>query len=56
MDKKTRKKLDVLRKKVNHLEQQLAGATRQMDDPREVERLRAELEQARAQVEKLKKG
>ena len=54
MDKKVKKKLDVLRKKVSHLQQQLAGATRQMDDPKEVENIRADIAAAQEQIEKLK--
>lgn len=54
MDKKAKKRLDVLRKKVTHLQQQLAGATRQMDDAAEVERLRKELATAEAEIEKIK--
>ncbi len=56
MDKKAKKKIDVLRKRVSHLEQQLAGATKQMDDPEEVTRLQQELDSARAQIEKWKAG
>ena len=54
MDKKAKKKIDVLHKKVSHLQQQLAGATRQMDDPEEVEKLRADIAAAQEQIEKLK--
>ena len=38
MDKKTKKKLEILHKKVGKLQQQLAGAKQQMDDPGEVEK------------------
>ncbi len=54
MDKKTKKKQDVLRQRVQKLQQQLAGARRQMDDPDEVRRLEADIESARAELEKLK--
>lgn len=54
MDKKTKKKLDVLHKKVGKLQQQLAGSKQQMDDPGEVERLQAELDAAMEQIAKLK--
>lgn len=56
MDKKAKKRLEVLRKKVTHLQQQLAGATRQMDEPEEVERLKKELATAEAEIERLKAG
>ncbi len=54
MDKKAKKRLEVLRKKIAQLEQQLHGATEQMDDAAEVERLTAELESARAEATKLR--
>ena len=54
MDKKAKKRIDVLRKKISQLQRQLAGATQQMDDPDEVERLKAEIAAAQAEIEKLK--
>ena len=56
MDKKAKKRLEVLRKKVTHLQQQLSGATRQMDDAAEVERLKKELAAAEGEIEKIKAG
>lgn len=54
MDKKAKKRIEVLRKKVTHLQQQLAGAKQQMDDPREVQQLEASIAEAQAEIEKLK--
>jgi peptidoglycan hydrolase CwlO-like protein len=56
VDKKAKKRLEVLRKKVTHLQQQLSGATKQMDDAAEVQRLKSEIAAAEAEIEKLKAG
>lgn len=54
MDKKIKKKQDVLRQRLQKLQQQLAGARRQMDDPEEVRRLDQEVAATEAELEKLK--
>ena len=54
MDKKIKKKQDVLRQRLQKLQQQLAGARRQMDDAEEVRRLDAEVVATTAELEKLK--
>ncbi len=54
MDKKAKKKIDVLRKRIAKLRQQLAGATEQMDDPDEVRLLKDNIAAAEAEIEKLK--
>jgi DNA-binding FrmR family transcriptional regulator len=54
MDKKAKKKQDVLRQRVQKLQQQLAGARKQMDDPEEVRRLEQELSAASGELEKIK--
>ena len=54
MDKKIKKKQDVLRQRLQKLQQQLAGARRQMDDPEEVRRLDQEVTATAAELEKLK--
>ncbi|MBN1852531.1 MAG: hypothetical protein JW829_07390 [Pirellulales bacterium] len=54
MDKKVKKKIEMLHKKRSHLQQQLAGATRQTDDPGEVETIRAEIAEVQSQIEKMK--
>ena len=54
MDKKAKKKLEVLRKRQEKLRQQLAGAKSQMDDPSEVEAIEKEINDTKEQIEKLK--
>jgi hypothetical protein len=54
MDKKSQKRIDLLRKKVADLQQRLAGAKKQMDDPTEVRQLESEITAAQQQLEKLK--
>jgi hypothetical protein len=54
MDKKAKKKQDVLRHRIQKLQQQLAGARRQMDDPEEVRRLETDIASAEAELAKIK--
>jgi ribosomal protein L29 len=54
MDKKAKKKIDVLRERLTKLKQQLAGAKKQMDDPAEVVRIEKDIAQAEAELEKIK--
>lgn len=54
MDKKAKKRIEVLRKKIATLQQQLAGAKAQPDDPGEPARIQAELDAAKAEIDKLK--
>ncbi len=54
MDKKAKKRIELLRKKIGDLKPRLAGARQQMDDPREVQQLESELAAAEAEIEKLK--
>lgn len=54
MDKKAKKRIDLLNQRLAKLRQQLAGAKKQMDDPDEVQRLEREIADAEAEVEKLK--
>ncbi len=56
MDKKAKKKIDVLQQKLQKLRQQLAGAKKQMDDPSDVTRLEQEIAAAEAEVAKLKES
>jgi peptidoglycan hydrolase CwlO-like protein len=56
MDKKAKKRIDLLRKKVNDIQQRLAGARKQMDDPSEVAQLESELAAAQQEIEKLKQA
>lgn len=53
MDKKAKKKQDILRQRLQKLNQQLAGARKQMDDPDEVRRLEADIAAAKAELDKL---
>ncbi len=53
MDKKAKKKQEVLRQRLQKLQQQLAGARKQMDDPEEVTRLEKDIASAKAELEKL---
>jgi hypothetical protein len=54
MDKKIKKKLDALNKRLQKMRQQLAGAKQQDDEPGEVARLEKEIAEAEGQVAKLK--
>ena len=54
MDKKAKKKLDVIHRRLQHLRQQLAGARQQDDEPGEVQKLEREIAELEAQAEKLK--
>ena len=54
MDRKAKKKLEVLQQRIQHLRQQVAGAKRQLDDPREIRSLEQQLAAAEAELAKLK--
>ena len=54
MDKKIKKKLDKANQKVRKLQQQLAGAKQQDDEPGEVARLEKEITSTRAEIEQLR--
>jgi hypothetical protein len=54
LNKKQKKQLDIEHKKLGQLQQQLAGARRQLDDPQEVARLEQELAATAARIEKLR--
>jgi predicted nucleic acid-binding Zn-ribbon protein len=54
MDKKAKKRIDLLRKKITEIQQRLAGARKQVDDPTEVAQLEKELAAAQQEIEKLK--
>ena len=54
MDKKQKKRTQVLLDRVQHLRQQLAGAKKQMDDASEVESLQKQLATAEAELQKLR--
>jgi len=54
MDKKTKKRIEVLQQKVAKLQQLLAAAKKQPDDPTEIPRLEVELTAAREELSALK--
>lgn len=56
MDKKAKKRIDLLNLRLQKLRQQLAGARKQMDDPADVTRLEREIEQVSSEMERLKQG
>lgn len=56
MDKKAKKRIELLRKKLGQMQQRLAGAKQQMDDPREVSQLEADIAAAQQEIEKLKES
>ncbi len=56
MDKKAKKRLEVIRQKISKMEQQLAGAKRQNDEPGEVERLEADIARLKAEATQIKSG
>lgn len=56
MDKKAKKRIDLLNLRLQKLRQQLSGARKQMDDPEDVRRLEHEIEQVASELERLKQG
>lgn len=54
MDKKAKKRVEVLNKKLKDLNARLAGAKQQMDDPDEVDMYERQIAEARAEITKLK--
>jgi hypothetical protein len=56
MDKKAKKRMEVLRKKIPQLQLLLTAAKEQPDDPEEPARLQADLDKALAEMAKLKES
>lgn len=56
MDKKSKKKFDVLNQRLRKLRQQLAGAKKQMDEPDEVQRLEGEISRDEEEAKRLKES
>lgn len=52
MDKKAKKRIDVLHAKIQQLRQSLAGARKQEDEPGEIKRIEAEIAALEAEVQK----
>jgi DNA-binding FrmR family transcriptional regulator len=53
MDKKVKKKSHVLRQRIQNLQQQLAGARKQMDDKDELKSLEQQLAAAEMELSKI---
>jgi hypothetical protein len=53
MDKKIKKKIDLLHQHIQRLKNQLAGARKQQDEPGEVDKLEKELAAAQQQLAQL---
>ncbi len=54
MDRRTKKRIAGLRTKLDTLAKKLAGAKAQADDPGEVGRVEAQIQQARDEITRLK--
>ncbi|MGY8769729.1 MAG: hypothetical protein ACKVH8_15025 [Pirellulales bacterium] len=54
MDKKAKKKIEVLRKRIQKISQQLAGAKQQEDEPGEVAKYEKQIADCKAEIEELK--
>ena len=54
MNKKQKKQIDVARKKIQQLQQLMAGIKTQLDDPEELRSLQAEIDKHEAAIEKIK--
>jgi len=54
MDKKAKKRIEVLRKKITQMQQLLVASKQQPDDPDEPARIQADIETAQAEMHKLK--
>ena len=56
MDKKAKKRIDLLRKKIGELQPRLAGAKKQIDEPDEVRKLETEIAAAQAEIARLQQS
>lgn len=56
LNKKQKKQLDVARRKLAQLKQQLSGARKQLDDPDEVRRLEREITETERQIDEIQDG
>ncbi len=56
LNRKQKKQLEVARKKIDSLRLQLSGAKTQPDDPADIPRLEAEIEQTLEKIRSLKSG
>ena len=56
MDKKAKKRLEVLRQKLQKYEKLLAAAKQQTDEPDEVANIERQIAEIKAEIEKIKNG
>ena len=56
MDKKAKKRLGVLRQKIQKQEKLLAAAKQQTDEPDEVTNIEQQIAEIKAEIEKIKNG
>ncbi|MEX2141170.1 MAG: hypothetical protein WD894_18035 [Pirellulales bacterium] len=56
MDKKAKKRIEVLQPKLQKLRMQLAGAKKQMDDPEEVRKLAEEIAAIERELKQLRES
>lgn len=56
LNRKQKKQLDVARKKLTSLQQQLAGARRQPDDPADIPRLEGEIAKLEQQIKAIQQN
>jgi len=54
LNKKQKKQIEVARKKIQNLQQKLAGCKQQMDDPEEVRSLENAIAEQEANIDKIK--
>ncbi len=54
LDRKSKKRLEVLRHRLQKLQQQLTGVKQQEDEPGEAARIEKEIEEVRAETQKIK--
>ena len=54
LNKKQKKQIDVARKKIQALQQKVAGVKQQLDDPEELRSLQAEIAKHEQAIEKIK--
>ena len=56
MDKKAKKRLEILRQKVQKSEKLLAAAKQQTDEPDEVANIERQIAEIKAEIDKIKNG
>jgi len=54
LDKKAKKRVEVLQTRLHKLQLQLAGARKQLDDPEEIPALERQVSEVAAELERLK--